>query len=75
MWRVTSETTGLGEKLAYEPELAGKQVLRHAKHFAKLLARVGATVRLQGGELIVAPFDTELFGHWWFEGVDFVEEL
>lgn len=75
MWRVTSETAGLGDKLAYEPELAGKQVLRHAKHFAKLLGRVGATVRLQGGELIVAPFDTELFGHWWFEGVDFVEEL
>ncbi|HMI58916.1 MAG TPA: hypothetical protein VK511_12760, partial [Gemmatimonadaceae bacterium] len=75
MWRVTSETAGLGEKLAYEPELAGKQVLRHAKHFAKLLGRVGATVRMQGGELIVAPFDTELFGHWWFEGVDFVEEL
>lgn len=75
MWRVTSETAGLGEKLAYEPELAGMQVLRHAKHFAKLLGRVGAAVRLQGGELIVAPFDTELFGHWWFEGVDFVEEL
>jgi len=75
MWRVTSETAGLGAKLAYEPELAGKQVLRHAKHFAKLLGRVGATVRMQGGELIVAPFDTELFGHWWFEGVDFVEEL
>jgi len=75
MWRVTSETAGLGAKLAYEPELAGKQVLRHAKHFAKLLGRVGATVRLQGGELIVAPFDTELFGHWWFEGVDFIEEL
>ncbi|MDQ5831715.1 MAG: DUF1957 domain-containing protein [Actinomycetota bacterium] len=75
MWRVTSESAGLGDKLAYEPELASSQVLRHAKHFAKLLGRVGATVRMQGGELIVAPFDTELFGHWWFEGVDFVEEL
>lgn len=75
MWRVTSETAELGEKLAYEPELASRQVERHARHFAKLLSRVGATVRLRGAELIVAPFDTELFGHWWFEGVDFVEEL
>ncbi|MEO5580711.1 MAG: 1,4-alpha-glucan branching protein, partial [Gemmatimonadaceae bacterium] len=75
MWRVTSETAGLDDKLAYEPELASTQVLRHAKHFAKLLGRVGATVQMHGGELIVAPFDTELFGHWWFEGVDFVEEL
>jgi hypothetical protein len=23
----------------------------------------------------VAPFDTELFGHWWFEGVDFITDL
>jgi 1,4-alpha-glucan branching enzyme len=23
----------------------------------------------------MAPFDTELFGHWWFEGVDFLREL
>ena len=75
MWRVTSETAGLGDKLAYEPELASGQVLRHAKHFARLLGRVGDTVQRQGAELIVAPFDTELFGHWWFEGVDFVEEL
>ncbi len=25
--------------------------------------------------VIVAPFDTELFGHWWFEGPDFLEHL
>ena len=42
LWRVTSETAGLGDKLAYEPELASAQVLRHAKHFARLLGRVGA---------------------------------
>lgn len=23
----------------------------------------------------MAPFDTELFGHWWFEGVDFLHDL
>ncbi len=25
--------------------------------------------------IIVAPFDTELFGHWWFEGPDFLGHL
>jgi 1,4-alpha-glucan branching enzyme len=25
--------------------------------------------------LIVAPFDAELFGHWWFEGVQFLDDL
>ena len=28
-----------------------------------------------GGDVIVAPFDAELFGHWWFEGPDFLGDL
>jgi 1,4-alpha-glucan branching enzyme len=28
-----------------------------------------------GGDVIAVPFDTELFGHWWFEGVDFLADL
>jgi 1,4-alpha-glucan branching enzyme len=24
---------------------------------------------------VVAPFDTELFGHWWFEGPDFLGDM
>ena len=75
LWRVTADTAGLGDKLAYEPDEANAQVLRHAKHFARLLSRVGDTIQRAGAELIAVPFDTELFGHWWFEGVDFVEEL
>jgi 1,4-alpha-glucan branching enzyme len=27
------------------------------------------------GSVIVAPFDAELFGHWWFEGPDFLGDL
>jgi len=75
LWRVTSETADLGDKLGYEPDEASAQVQRHAKHFARLLSRVGDTIQRGGAELIAVPFDTELFGHWWFEGVDFVEEL
>ena len=75
LWRVTADTAGLGDKLAYAPDEANSQVLRHAKHFARLLGRVGDTIQRAGSELIAVPFDTELFGHWWFEGVDFVEEL
>src|SRR6185503_11981464 len=75
LWRVTSDSAGLGDKYAYEPDGASAQVLRHAKHFARLLSRVGDTIQRAGAELIAVPFDTELFGHWWFEGVDFIEEL
>jgi 1,4-alpha-glucan branching enzyme len=27
------------------------------------------------GNVVVSPFDTELFGHWWFEGPDFLGEV
>jgi 1,4-alpha-glucan branching enzyme len=75
LWRVTSTTADLGEKESYEPDKADAQVKRHAKHFARLLSRAGDTIERHGAELIAVPFDTELFGHWWFEGVDFIEEL
>ena len=25
--------------------------------------------------IIVAPYDAELFGHWWYEGPDFIRNL
>jgi 1,4-alpha-glucan branching enzyme len=34
-----------------------------------------ARLRPDRDGVIVAPFDTELLGHWWFEGVDFLEQL
>src|SRR5207244_4892608 len=44
----------------------------HAAHFVHLLESVAHEQRGDGGGVIVAPFDTELFGHWWFEGADFL---
>src|SRR5437016_5230761 len=75
LWRVTGPDVDLGAKRAYEPSAAHGRVGEHARHFAHLLAGI-ATEQAKGGrgtkEVIVAPFDTELFGHWWFEGVDFL---
>lgn len=31
--------------------------------------------RLDRAPLIVAPYDAELFGHWWFEGPDFLYHM
>src|SRR5207244_9910964 len=44
----------------------------HAAHFVHLLESVAHEQRGGGGDVIVAPFDTELFGHWWCEGADFL---
>ncbi|MGH7593945.1 MAG: 1,4-alpha-glucan branching protein domain-containing protein, partial [Gemmatimonadales bacterium] len=47
---------------------------RHAAHFQGLLVNIAAHAS-RTDHAIVAPFDTELFGHWWFEGMDFLKFL
>ena len=72
LWRVTGPNVDLGAKRAYEPAPALGRVHEHARHFAHLVAGIAGERR---AEVVVAPFDTELFGHWWFEGVDFIAEV
>src|SRR5437899_8212574 len=67
--RVTGPAVDHGAKRASGPSGAHGRVGEHARHFAQLLAGIAAEHRTG---VVVAPFDTELFGHWWFEGVDFL---
>ena len=72
LWRVTGPGVDLGQKQPYNPEVASSRARDHANHFAHLLSGI-ATEQSQNREgVIVAPFDTELFGHWWFEGPTFL---
>jgi 1,4-alpha-glucan branching enzyme len=71
-WRVTGPDLDLGLKQAYEPSAARDRAAEHAAHFASGLAQIAREAGGEGAGVIVAPFDTELFGHWWFEGVDFI---
>ena len=70
-WRVTGKDVELGDKEFYDPDKAMERVEEHARHFVWLV-----TTLLEGHEekfgekgIVVSPYDTELFGHWWFEGV------
>ena len=47
----------------YSPEAAQEQALEHAE---QIVAHVRE--RVAGGGLCVFAIDTELLGHWWFEG-------
>ncbi len=73
-WRVT----GAPAKVTYDPLKASERVRAHADHFSSLLASelstMAATVTDQG-PIIVAPYDWELFGHWWHEGVDWIDAV
>ena len=72
LWRVTWLHSDLGAKRPYDPAAALAQVAMHGSHFASLLSTVQQSGNGFADGLIAAPFDTELFGHWWFEGVDFL---
>ncbi|MFO0927889.1 MAG: 1,4-alpha-glucan branching protein domain-containing protein [Gemmataceae bacterium] len=67
--------TGPGEfKHLYNPDAAAESAKRHAHDFV-LRCRAEAR-RARGGmpypSVIVSPYDAELFGHWWFEGPQWI---
>ncbi len=70
--RVTGRTE---EKALYDREAALARVEDHAAHF--LAARAAQFEALAGKTaaepIIVTPFDAELFGHWWYEGPEFLD--
>ncbi|MBI1722689.1 MAG: DUF1957 domain-containing protein [Gemmatimonadetes bacterium] len=74
-WKVTGPQMDLGAKQPYEPAAARDRAAEHAVHFASVLASIAGDARGNSAGVIAAPFDTELFGHWWFEGVDFIAGL
>jgi 1,4-alpha-glucan branching enzyme len=74
-WRITGARVGLGDKDAYHPDWAEGKVRQHSDHFAHLVAELLGSHHSQTGKfgMICANYDTELFGHWWFEGIDWLE--
>ena len=69
--------TGTGEKQVYERDHALAAASEHARHFLdERLAQVRQlTPLLDRPPIIVAPYDAELFGHWWYEGPEFLNFL
>ncbi len=66
-----------GVKEPYHRGLAMVAVREHAHHF--LAARLGRTRELRDvlpqAPLFLCPYDAELFGHWWYEGPEFIDSL
>ena len=77
-WRVTHPQADLGHKEIYRPASARGRAPEHAAHFLALLDRtLDEAAGRAGGEppIACAMFDTQLFGHWWFEGPAFLAEV
>lgn len=76
-WRVTDRYNTMDKKELYNSNRASQRVKQHAIHFKNSLENTGIEARNLGFDspLIVACYDTELFGHWWWEGINWLEEL
>ena len=66
--------TGAEPKELYDREAAMQRAAEHARHFFDARARQAGRVRraTRIAPFIVSPFDAELFGHWWFEGPEWL---
>ena len=76
-WRVTGAKTDLAHKDYYHPDWAVYKIDQHAEHFAHLVGDLLREYHNETGEygLIASNYDTELFGHWWFEGVQWLGKV
>ncbi len=70
-------TGGDAPKQPYQPAAAAEAVDAHATHFLKSrveqIQELGAI--LDRPPLVISPYDAELFGHWWYEGPEFLDLL
>jgi 1,4-alpha-glucan branching enzyme len=74
--RVTGKVE-LGLKEPYVPSWATGKAAQHAGHFMfHRQAQVRSLRSWMGRKpMVVSPYDAELFGHWWFEGPQFLNYL
>lgn len=69
-WRVTSAKADLADKQIYEPQRVNEILEHQSWHFVSLMESILSDYHdgARKAGMITAPYDTELFGHWWFEG-------
>jgi 1,4-alpha-glucan branching enzyme len=67
----------LHEKAPYLPAPAFARAMDHGADFvAKRLQQMRHIGNLiERTPMIVSPYDAELFGHWWYEGTQFIESI
>ena len=75
--RITDRRLGAQAKAPYAPSDGQRAAEEHADDFVRALAGRARAFRAETGRaaVIVAPYDAELFGHWWFEGPVFLDRL
>jgi 1,4-alpha-glucan branching enzyme len=76
-WRISPDKADLGAKQTYDPWKAHELIATHAEDFLSIVKSTLADYKGKANRegTLVAMYDTELFGHWWWEGPEFLYEL
>ena len=76
-YRITNDKKSLGKKEFYIEDEAKRKVEEHSDTYllerSKQLEKLSLYSSIE--PLLIAPFDAELFGHWWYEGPIFIENI
>ena len=75
--RITERRAPLHAKAVYDPHAAWDRAAAHAGNFLYNRERQIEFLagKMDRPPIVVAPYDAELFGHWWFEGPMFLDFL
>lgn len=75
--RVTGRNVPSDAKAPYDPERADRAVDVHVADFVDVVRGrlISESERIGRPAHVVAAFDTELFGHWWYEGPTWLQRV
>ena len=74
--RISGKDVAQDMKLPYDPTAARERAAQDAGHFVWERIKQARHLRKQFNgrpPLVVSPYDAELFGHWWYEGPQFID--
>ena len=74
--RITGRDVPQQNKQPYLPAQAREKAADHASHFIQERIKQAYKLRetFEGHPpLVVSPYDAELYGHWWYEGPQFID--
>jgi 1,4-alpha-glucan branching enzyme len=76
-WRVTDSKADMMYKTLYHPDWTRDKIDLQSNHFVHHIENASNYFFNRTGKqaTVCLPFDTELFGHWWFEGPEFVKAV
>ncbi|OLS32328.1 MAG: 1,4-alpha-glucan branching enzyme [Candidatus Heimdallarchaeota archaeon AB_125] len=76
-WRLTGKDVDLGEKEIYNDLKTIERLDENSKHFFKIVKETLLENYKKNSEpgIVLSPYDFELLGHWWFEGIGFLERV